>query len=177
MTLAYLHEFTYSERPETPAPRLGEEVPVEERKRRSSLLRELGLELRSRFLGKLEGTVQEVLPEGLSGPDHWQGLTDNYVRVRFPWTGDSPENRIYRVRLQDAGSPVSGILIEDRPSTETRLSIEARPSTEPRLSTGARASIEDRPSTEAHPVSSLAPEGSNAWSGSRRAKSPENVPT
>jgi threonylcarbamoyladenosine tRNA methylthiotransferase MtaB len=113
LPLAYLHVFTYSERPETPAPRLGEEVPVEERKRRSSLLRELGSERRARFLRQLEGTVQEVLPEGPSGPEHWQGLTDNYARVRFRWNG-VPENRLYRVRLEGGGSTLlSGTLIED----------------------------------------------------------------
>lgn len=113
LPLAYLHVFTYSERPETPAPRLGEDVPVEERKRRSTLLRELGTELRARFLRRLEGTVQEVLPEGPSGPEHWQGLTDNYARVRFRQSG-VPENRLYRARLESGGSTLlSGTLIED----------------------------------------------------------------
>lgn len=120
LPLAYLHVFSYSERPETSAPRLGEDVPVEERKRRSSLLRELGLELRVRFHRGLQGTVQEVLPEGPSGPAHWQGLTDNYVRVRFPWQGGAPENRLHRVRLESGGSSiVSGTLMEDRAARPT----------------------------------------------------------
>ena len=114
LPLAYLHVFTYSERPETPAPRLGEEVPVEERKRRSSLLRALGSELRAGFLRRLEGTEQQVLPEAPSGPEHWQGLTDNYARVRFRSEGVA-ENRLYRVRLGSGGSTMlSGTLIEDR---------------------------------------------------------------
>ncbi|MCA9727061.1 MAG: tRNA (N(6)-L-threonylcarbamoyladenosine(37)-C(2))-methylthiotransferase MtaB [Candidatus Eisenbacteria bacterium] len=115
LPLAYLHVFSYSERPDTPAPRLGDEVPVEERKRRSSTLRQLGGALRRRYFERLRGTVQRVLPEGPAGDAHWQGLTDNYIRVRFPWTGSTPPpHRLLRVRIEPTGAAtMSGTLIDD----------------------------------------------------------------
>lgn len=103
LPLAYLHVFTYSERPDTPAPRLRDEVPVEERKRRSSALRRLGTLLRERFAESQIGTVQTVVPETQSAPGTWQGLTGNYLRVRFPFAGDPEPGTLFTVRLDGFG--------------------------------------------------------------------------
>ena len=86
LPLAYLHVFSYSPRPDTAALRLGPPVPVALRQERSLRLRNLDRELRRRFAARQAGTVQAVLPEGPCGAGEWQGLTGNYLRVRFPWT-------------------------------------------------------------------------------------------
>jgi threonylcarbamoyladenosine tRNA methylthiotransferase MtaB len=85
LPLAYLHVFSYSPRPGTPSLRLGAEVPAPLRKERSSRLRALDRELRARFAASQLGTVQAVLPEGPVMEGDWQGITGNYLRVRFAW--------------------------------------------------------------------------------------------
>jgi len=85
LPLAYVHVFTYSERPGTPAPRLQLRVPDAEKRRRSVALRGLAAEIRARFARSQLGTRQEVLLEAPVADGRWQGLTGNYLRVRLPW--------------------------------------------------------------------------------------------
>ena len=87
LPLAYLHVFSYSERPDTPAPRLPGDVPVATKKRRSAHLRQLSTELKQRFARSQIGSVQAVIPEAPCGEGEWQGLTGNYLRTRFRVTG------------------------------------------------------------------------------------------
>ncbi len=101
LSLSYLHVFSYSARPGTGAPRLPGEVSVQVRKDRSARLRALDRDLRRRFAHSQSGTVQAVLPETPAGEGHWEGLTGNYLRVRFPWSGpDSGAGELPRVRLR-----------------------------------------------------------------------------
>lgn len=93
LPLAYLHVFSYSPRPGTPAPRLGGSVDEGVRRERSARLRRLDREIRRRFAVTQLGTVQTVVPESPCGGDLWQGTTGNYLRIRFPWSGPrSPES-------------------------------------------------------------------------------------
>jgi threonylcarbamoyladenosine tRNA methylthiotransferase MtaB len=104
LPLAYLHVFSYSPRPETASLRLGAPVPPRETRRRSASLRELDARLRRRFADRQRGTVQTVIPEGGAGGGRWQGLTGNYLRARFPWTGEgAPESGPLPVRLGTLG--------------------------------------------------------------------------
>jgi len=104
LPLAYLHVFSYSPRPGTASPKLGEPVFVPERKERSARMRRLSTELREAHERRQIGSMQTVIPEAPSGDGWWQGLTGNYVRVRFPWKNESPPGsearaiRIERVR-------------------------------------------------------------------------------
>ncbi|MFN8546763.1 MAG: tRNA (N(6)-L-threonylcarbamoyladenosine(37)-C(2))-methylthiotransferase MtaB [Candidatus Eisenbacteria bacterium] len=81
--LAYLHVFSYSERPGTGAPRLSEGVPKQLRMARSAQLRSLDARLRANFARSQEGRCETVLIEGACGAGAWQGLTGNYLRARF----------------------------------------------------------------------------------------------
>jgi threonylcarbamoyladenosine tRNA methylthiotransferase MtaB len=99
LPLAYLHVFSFSPRPGTPGIRLDRPVGEAEKRARSRRLRELDRELRHRFASQQIGTVQTVLPEAPAGAEFWQGLTGNYVRVRFPWAGRS-DGPLPRVRLE-----------------------------------------------------------------------------
>ncbi len=75
LPLTYLHVFTYSERPGTRAAESADQVPMETRKRRNQVLRELGarknLEFRQRMVGRKLSVV--TLENG--------SLSDNFLKV------------------------------------------------------------------------------------------------
>ena len=94
MPFTYLHVFTYSERPGTPAAKMPGAVPMPVRKERNRLLRELAAKKNAQFRESLLGrefTAVTLDPPGLA-------LTDNYVKVSL----DLPyaPNRLIRVRPQ-----------------------------------------------------------------------------
>jgi threonylcarbamoyladenosine tRNA methylthiotransferase MtaB len=78
MPFTYLHVFTYSERPGTPAALDAEPVPMAVRKARNRILRELAdaknLEFRSRMVGRTLSAV--TLNDG-------HALSDNYLRIEL----------------------------------------------------------------------------------------------
>ncbi len=80
MPFTYLHVFTYSERPGTPASTQAQ-VPVPVRKHRNQILTELAaaknLEFRRRFLGRRLSVV--TLEQGMPA------LSDNYLPVDLAW--------------------------------------------------------------------------------------------
>jgi threonylcarbamoyladenosine tRNA methylthiotransferase MtaB len=82
---AHLHVFAYSARAGTTAARFSGQVPESERRRRSRVLAgldaELGREVRSSFLGRTRAVLWESSSAG-GGAVLWNGLTDNYLRVR-----------------------------------------------------------------------------------------------
>ena len=63
LPISYLHVFTYSERANTTAPRMGEIVPMEERRKRSKQLRILSLKLKQQFYQNNLGKTEKVLLE------------------------------------------------------------------------------------------------------------------
>ena len=75
LPFTYLHVFTYSERPGTPAAASADQVPIETRKGRNRILRELAarknLEFRRRMIGRTLSVV--TLAEG--------ALSDNFLKV------------------------------------------------------------------------------------------------
>jgi threonylcarbamoyladenosine tRNA methylthiotransferase MtaB len=92
MPFTYLHVFTYSERPGTPAASMPGVVPVPVRKERNRVLRELAArknqEFRESMLGR-EVSAVTIEPLGLA-------LTDNFVKAQLdlPYTA----NRMVRLR-------------------------------------------------------------------------------
>jgi threonylcarbamoyladenosine tRNA methylthiotransferase MtaB len=77
-----LHVFRYSQRPDTPAATMPDQVPVAEKKARARELIALGGELRRRFHEDHVGRPLEVLVEA-AGDGLAEGTSDNYVKVRF----------------------------------------------------------------------------------------------
>jgi threonylcarbamoyladenosine tRNA methylthiotransferase MtaB len=79
LPFTYLHVFTYSERPGTPAAEASNQVPLPVRKERNRVLRELAarknLEFRRRMVGK---TLSAVTLE-----QRGAALTDNYLKVEL----------------------------------------------------------------------------------------------
>jgi threonylcarbamoyladenosine tRNA methylthiotransferase MtaB len=100
MPFTYLHVFTYSERPGTPAAEMPGVVPMRVRKERNRVLRDLAAAKNAAFRESLLGrefTAVTLDPPGLA-------LTDNYVKATldFPWA----PNQLVRLRpcaLNDQG--------------------------------------------------------------------------
>jgi threonylcarbamoyladenosine tRNA methylthiotransferase MtaB len=98
LPVAYLHVFTYSERPDTPAAGMGEQVDREERRRRTRALRQLSERKLARFAARHEGQVRPVLFERVQDDGLLTGLTDNYIRVDVAGPPDL-EGRVVSVRI------------------------------------------------------------------------------
>jgi len=88
LDISYLHVFTYSERPNTLAIEMGESVPMEERKRRSKMLRSLSVKKRRFFYEQHLGETRPVLFESENNKGFIQGFTDNYIKVKTPFNND-----------------------------------------------------------------------------------------
>lgn len=100
LPFSYLHVFSYSARPGTPAAKYADQVPPEVKKERSQRLRALGRAKKRAFAERFLGRSLPVLLEGKrdKARDLLSGLTDNYLRVYV----DAPEalvNRLLPVRL------------------------------------------------------------------------------
>ena len=101
MPFTYLHVFTYSERPGTPAAEMPGVVPIRVRKDRNRILRELAdgknAAFRESLLGR-EFTAVTLDPPGLA-------LTDNYIKA----TLDMPYMANRLVRLRPRGLNEQGV--------------------------------------------------------------------
>lgn len=80
LSFSYLHVFTYSERPNTKAISLPDKVPIEERRRRNNLLRNLSDKKKMSFYHTMISTKQKVLFESDSDNGLLKGYTSNYIR-------------------------------------------------------------------------------------------------
>jgi len=85
LDVSYLHVFTYSERPDTPAAEMEGVVPAQERNRRSKMLRSLSEKKRRAFYRSQLGRSCTVLFEGENKKGYIHGFTENYVKVKAPW--------------------------------------------------------------------------------------------
>ena len=84
LDIAYLHVFTYSERPNTEAVDFeGSSKAI--RNKRSKMLRGLSAKKRHAFYQSQLGTNQQVLWEGENKKGYIHGFTANYVKVRTIW--------------------------------------------------------------------------------------------
>lgn len=114
LALADLHVFPYSPRRGTAAALSPEQVPDEEKRRRSHELLALKVRLRERYLRSQLGSVQQVLFEQRSGATTWEGVTDTYIRV-YVESARPLFNTIRPVRLVALeGEGVRGELAPDR---------------------------------------------------------------
>lgn len=106
LPVSYLHAFTYSERPDTPAAEhadeLGGPVPRSERKRRNRMLRILSQKKERAHARSHLDSRRRVLWEDDDHDGAMYGYTDNYIRVQAPF---DPERTgtIEEVRLDEIG--------------------------------------------------------------------------
>ena len=111
LPISYLHVFTYSERANTTAPRMGESVPMEERRKRSKQLRILSLKLKQQFYQNNLGETEKVLLENQED-GYYYGFTENYVKVKLPVQKEK-KNEIVNVKLNKINSDleVEGLIV------------------------------------------------------------------
>jgi threonylcarbamoyladenosine tRNA methylthiotransferase MtaB len=93
LPFTYLHVFTYSPRPGTPAAAMPAQVPVTVRKRRNRVLRELAAAKNIEFRRRLVGHTLSVVTLEQGGI----GLSDNYIKVEL--AAPRPPNRIVEVEI------------------------------------------------------------------------------
>jgi len=83
--ISYLHVFTYSERANTTAVKLGDPVPMNVRKERSKMLHILSDKKKQAFYQQNIGSVRTVLFESEEDNGMMYGFTENYVKVKVPF--------------------------------------------------------------------------------------------
>ena len=82
LDVSYMHVFTYSERANTGAPKLGEKVPMETRRERSKQLHLLSDRKKRYFYSQHINTTRVVLFEQEEDNGWIYGFTDNYIKVK-----------------------------------------------------------------------------------------------
>lgn len=85
LDISYLHVFTYSERANTGAPKLGTKVPMETRRERSKILHLLSDRKKQAFYQTQVGKNKTVLFEQEENEGQLYGFTENYVKVKTPY--------------------------------------------------------------------------------------------
>lgn len=100
LDISYLHVFTYSERANTGAPKLGEAVPMAKRKERSKMLHILSDKKKRQFYEENIGSERTVLFESEEENGIMYGFTENYVKVK---TAFDPNlvNAFHKVKLTE----------------------------------------------------------------------------
>ena len=87
LPFTYLHVFTYSARPGTPAASMPNQVPVHLARERNRILRELAAEKKLAFMRSFIGKNVEAITLNVGGSDsdgaYTEALTDNYLKLRL----------------------------------------------------------------------------------------------
>jgi threonylcarbamoyladenosine tRNA methylthiotransferase MtaB len=87
LPFTYLHVFTYSARPGTPAASMPNQVPVHQARERNRILRELAAEKKLAFMRGFIGKEVEAITLNVIGNDEsgefTEALTDNYLKLRL----------------------------------------------------------------------------------------------
>ncbi len=100
LPISYLHVFTYSERPDTKAIGMPDQVDLHERKRRNNMLRILSEKKRNEFYRKMIGKNLTVLFEHENLDGFMKGFSSNYVRVKTKFD-ETIINRFTQVKITE----------------------------------------------------------------------------
>ncbi len=86
LPFTYLHVFTYSARPGTPAAAMAKQVPVQVARERNRVLRELATTKKQRFLESFVGRTVEAITLSQDAPASGctEALTDHYLSLVLP---------------------------------------------------------------------------------------------
>jgi len=87
LPFTYLHVFTFSARPGTPAATMSDQVPVRIARERNRILRELAAEKKLAFMRAFLGKPQKAITlsnvKESHGTSFTEALTDNYLKMRI----------------------------------------------------------------------------------------------
>ena len=100
LNISYLHVFTYSERVNTTAAKLGESVPMEIRRERSKILHILSDKKKRAFYEENINSIRTVLFENEEDNGTMTGFTENYVKVKTAYN-PSFANTFQQVKLTE----------------------------------------------------------------------------
>jgi threonylcarbamoyladenosine tRNA methylthiotransferase MtaB len=110
LPFTYLHVFTYSARPGTPAALMMNQVPVHIARERNRVLRELAAQKKLAFMRGFIGKAAEAITLNVVGHDDGgeftEALTDNYLKLRL--RGQHDPNRWLCARVEGV---VDGTLV------------------------------------------------------------------
>ena len=110
LPFTYLHVFTYSARPGTPAAVMPKQVPVHVARERNRVLRELAAKKKLVFMRSFVGKTVEAITLNVVGSDSCgeftEALTDNYLKLRL--RGRHESNHWQNIRVEDV---VGGSLV------------------------------------------------------------------
>jgi len=113
LPFTYLHVFTYSARPATPATQMMNQVPLRVARDRNRILRELAAKKKLAFMRSFIGQTVEAITLNVPGKDsdgeYSEALTDNYLKLRLG--GRHAANRWLTATVNDVvtGSLVGGL--------------------------------------------------------------------
>jgi threonylcarbamoyladenosine tRNA methylthiotransferase MtaB len=90
LPFTYMHVFTFSARPGTPAASMPNQVPVHIARERNRILRDLAAEKKLAFMRSFIGLELQAITLNVTGEDEngaWtEALTDNYLKIRIQGT-------------------------------------------------------------------------------------------
>jgi threonylcarbamoyladenosine tRNA methylthiotransferase MtaB len=113
LPFTYLHVFTYSARPGTPAAAMPNQIPVTVARERNRVLREMASKKKAAFMRSLVGTVVEAITLQSGGTGFTEALTENYLKLKVP--GRHEANRWMNLAVEGVdGEMLVGHLVEER---------------------------------------------------------------
>jgi len=83
LPFTYLHVFTYSARPSTPAATMPNQVPARVARERNCILRELAAQKKLEFQRSFVGRTVDAITLNVFDGEHTEALTDNYLKLRL----------------------------------------------------------------------------------------------
>ncbi len=98
LDISYLHVFTYSERPDTPASEFPEKVLISERKIRNRHLTGLSIKKNQAFALRQINQTRSVLMETWKN-GYLSGMTENYLKIQVASDDQKLVNQILEVEL------------------------------------------------------------------------------
>lgn len=124
LPFTYLHVFTYSARPGTPAAEQPDQVSVAMARERNRVLREIASKKKAAFMRSLVGTMVEAITLQTGGADFTEALTDNYLKMKI--SGNHEANRWLAVNIEG----VTGEMLLGRPVAESGVEVVTQECTE-----------------------------------------------
>src|SRR6266850_297562 len=102
LPFTYLHVFTFSARPGTPAAVMPDQVPVELARERNRVLRELAAGKNLAFRRSFVGRTVDAITLNQHNEDCTEALTENYLKLRLQ--GQHPANQWVRAYVRELTS-------------------------------------------------------------------------
>jgi len=124
LPFTYLHVFTYSARPGTPAAEDPGQIAIVVARERNRELREIASQKKAAFMQMLLGTTVKAITLNSGGGDCTEALTDNYLKMRI--AGEHQANRWMDVKVAGVrGEMLLGWLADEpdggRPGANTKV--------------------------------------------------------